>query len=422
MGTMSAAQIYDNFHQAPGTGMWQSAQDATNQLAQGMPELAADIKRLQDRMQAAWKGSAADEATQGAQPLALEYMNTADGLRTAQDLLGRQAGSFVSAANSVQPVPPVPSSVDVMDAVLGAPNMQQKVTGYLDASQHNVDVYTTYHGASQYNTTNLPMDYGHIAADNATVIVTGAPVTTSGAGGWAPPTSRTVAAQRTRSAIASTGRSAAARSGPGHVGSIPVQTAGGSTPTSHPGGAAAVGVPARSRPSDVTLPSTTASGSVPATRGATSDYPRTVPVGMAPPTTGESALSPVAASGLTGGPWRSGNDSAGGNSPAGGVQPVETPESGSTPIFSEPRRSSGGLLAAGGRSAGVGRTGTVDRAGSQARASSSPQVEDSEMAPMGTGRGRRRDDEEHRVPSFLQQPDDDLFGVAERAVLPVIGE
>jgi hypothetical protein len=48
-----------------------------------------------------------------------------------------------------------------MDAVLGAPNMQQKVTGYLDASQHHLDVYTTCHGTNQYNATNLPSSARH---------------------------------------------------------------------------------------------------------------------------------------------------------------------------------------------------------------------------------------------------------------------
>jgi len=45
--------------------MWQTAQDAAHRLGEDMPTLAADIKRLQGMMNAAWQGAAADVASQG---------------------------------------------------------------------------------------------------------------------------------------------------------------------------------------------------------------------------------------------------------------------------------------------------------------------------------------------------------------------
>lgn len=172
MVAMSAQQIYDNFAQAAGTGAWLPGQDAAKELADNMKDLAADIWRLRTTMQSAWQGDAADQAGTGAEPLAMEFLNSADYLGSSQDLISRQVGSFHTAANSVQPVPSPPSAVDVIGAAaFGIPSMQHKVQNYLDTSQHNVDVFDSYHGASQYNTTNIPATYGRIALDKADVVV-----------------------------------------------------------------------------------------------------------------------------------------------------------------------------------------------------------------------------------------------------------
>jgi hypothetical protein len=183
MGSMSAQDIYDNFTHAEGTDMWAAGQQAARTLAQDMREMAADIWRLRDTMWSAWQGDAADGAGTGAEPLAMEFLQSADYLHSSQDLLSRQTGSFHTAANSVRPVPAAPSVVDVVGSVaFGVPSMQNQVRDYLATSQHNVDVFSSYHGASQFNTTNLPATYGRIAMDTADVVVApppAAPSTTS---------------------------------------------------------------------------------------------------------------------------------------------------------------------------------------------------------------------------------------------------
>jgi len=178
---MTGQEIYDNFHQhAAGTGSWQAAQHAASQIAQDLPGQAASIKRLQDGMEAAWTGDAADAAQQGVTPLALEHLNVADDLHAAQDLMSRQAASFHQAANAVLPMPPEPTVQDPLAAIAaGQPpdTMLTQVTQYHLAAQHNVDVMTTYHGASSYNATNMPAAYGTLADTPVVIAVQPAPST-----------------------------------------------------------------------------------------------------------------------------------------------------------------------------------------------------------------------------------------------------
>jgi len=103
--------------------------------------------------------------------------------------------SFDTAANSVTPVPPEPTSVDVINAALGAPDIQQQVSNYLSAAQHKRRLYTAYHGASQYKHHQPPHGYGHLAVDNASVITTEPTVSTPMSVALAAPAGR--AAPRT---------------------------------------------------------------------------------------------------------------------------------------------------------------------------------------------------------------------------------
>jgi hypothetical protein len=396
MGTMTAQQIYDTFHSAAGTGMWQTAQDAANRLGEDMPALAADIKRLQSMMNAAWQGTAADVASQGAEPLALEYMNTADGLRTAQGLVGRQTGSFDTAANSVAPVPPEPTTVDVVNAALGAPDMQQQVSSYLSATQHNVDVYTTYHGASQYNTTNLPMDYGHLTVDNAGITTTEpvAPTPTgvalaTPAGHAAPRTEPRPVSPRTTTAT-----SAGAR---GQSLSGPITTSHGPIPVSEPPSAAQP----PTMPSGVTRPGPVEPGAWPNSGQGTSVAG--VPGGL----TGLPGLSALVFD-----EWVAGGRWAGAYAGSGVLPVVDGSVGRAEPDVRAGRGAVGGQ-------APVEDAATL-RVGAATAGSAS---EEPGFVPMsGMAARRREDDEECRISTFLEPDPNELFGSPERAVRPVIGE
>jgi hypothetical protein len=395
MGTMTAQQIYEVFHSGPGTGMWQAAQDAANRLGEDMPTLAADIKRLQGMMNAAWQGAAADVASQGAEPLALEYMNAADGLRTAQDLVGRQTGSFDTAARGVAPVPPEPTAVDVMNAAMGAPDIQQQVSDYLSASQHNVDVYTQYHGASQYNTTSLPMDYGHLAVDDTSITIT-EPAAPAGTSNAASPGSADRTAPRATPGAMVTEVNSTAGSRPTPSLSAPVAT---DTKSSVVSGPPAI-TQQPTTPSGFITPDPVGPGNLPG------QPPDTVSIWEPDLAAGSSVPSvrgldqPGAAAGtIEASPgWTA-------RPPAdGGVRPAE-------PYFMT------------GRGAGSGQVLAAELATSRAGVATPSVGTDPAIAPIPGTAGRRRDeDEECRISTYVEPDPNDLFGTGERAVRPVIGE
>jgi hypothetical protein len=395
MTTMTAQQIYDIFHNAPGTATWQAARAAADQLGEDMPQLAADIKRIQDMMNAAWHGAAADIASQGAEPLALEYINTADGLRTAQDLVERQTGSFHTAASSVQPVPPQPTTVDVIDAALGAPDMQQQMTNYLAAAQHNVDVYSAYHGASQYNTSNLPMDYGHLAMDNTGVTETGAPPPASA--GAVPQPRAGLAAPKQVTTAATSARS----------GGTPTRSS--TEPTVRP--TAATGTDPSTPP---TQPSTAPSTSRPPRAGLPDPIEPTASPDPQPVTTTASEPGSFDSS-TTSVPIFDDLGAIGGQGNSGvafGVSPLVEPGDGSGTTYRQPGQDV------------VDRPGPLDGPTTErtSAATGVSATEEPEFAPVAGMSSRRRDeDEEHHISAYLEPDANELFGSPERPVRPVIG-
>jgi hypothetical protein len=191
---MTGQDIYDNFHQhARGTSSWQGAQHAAAQISQELPGQAVRIKRLQDAMEAAWTGNAADAAQRGVTPLALEHLNVADDLHATQDLMSRQAASFHQAANAVRPMPPEPTMQDPLAAIAAGQTpdtMLAQVTRYNTLAQHNVDAMTTYAGASRYNTQNMPATYGTLADNPVTITIHPTPGNGTSTGPSGPTTSR----------------------------------------------------------------------------------------------------------------------------------------------------------------------------------------------------------------------------------------
>jgi len=115
-------------------------------------------------------------ASQGAEPLALEYMNTADGLRRAQDLVGRQTGSFDTAANSVTPVPPEPTSSMSSTPLWSAGHTTRSAT---TCRPHSTTSTSTPPITVPVSTTHQPpMDYVTLAVDQCSVITTEPTVST----------------------------------------------------------------------------------------------------------------------------------------------------------------------------------------------------------------------------------------------------
>ncbi len=409
--------------------------------------MAADIWRLRDTMRSAWQGDAADAAGTGAEPLAMEFLNSADYLHSSQDLLSRQTGSFHSAANSVQPVPAAPSAVDIIgSAAFGIPSMQNRVHNYLATSQHNVDVFGSYHGASQFNTTNMPSTYGRIAMDTADVAVaqpqaalpaTSAASAGDGSGHRAP--SGTAARQPPSSGVGGppvTHRAVVSPPRPGVVTSDASGTArfDPSGPTVAAGaGDSGLGTPSGGSHIRSVLSGggTSASGgSQGATRGFVGDLGLPGAGADVPGAGGFEPDEPGlgGARGLGGGGSRAFGEGVGppggrdsgdvggsrgsGGSPVGkpvarvgepvervGQPGVEAPRSGVSP---ERLGGSGAAVEEG----SAGRDGVSEP-----------------MAPFGGRSGRGGRDGERRVPDYLKEPDpEDVFGDKTAVAPPVIGE
>lgn len=435
MGTMTAQQIYDNFVQAAGTGMWQAAQDATNRMARDMPELAADIKRVQDAMRSGWHGAAADGAVAAADPVALEYLDLADGLSTAQDLVGRQCESFTTAAHAVQPVPPTPTNVNAVQMMLGGPSVRQQFADYLGAAEHNVAVYSVYHVASQYNTSNLPLNYGQIGTDNAAIAVTTPASTPSGSraastsfrsapsirsGSWSPAVAvpPVAAGQGLNTVGVSHGASGTpgAPARPGH--SV------AHTPGRTPATVVASSAPPPSTPPS-TLPGTPGdplagapTGTATSVPPATNTIPAAAPTVIARPGVTSGAVGAVDAE-RAGLPADSGTDMFGVAEPEPAGSWAGVGGGRGVPGLGDGSR---GVPGVGSRSAVGTRAALTERVTEPTTAGSSGAGAEPEFMPMTGAGARRRDDEERRVRCLLPPDDDDLFGTTERAVLPVIGE
>src|SRR6266545_1710183 len=174
MGFMTGRKIYENFTNGTGPNGLSSGAAIVNEVAAGYSERAAAIRQIATKMEAAWRGGAADAARRGVGPLEVEHDLAGMDLATAQDLTNRQAGSFSDARNAVVPVPPEPTAPDPW-AAFRSPGAvvtyRQQVADYNAASQHNVDVMTGYANASTYNANGLPQSYGALADDQAGIAI-----------------------------------------------------------------------------------------------------------------------------------------------------------------------------------------------------------------------------------------------------------
>jgi hypothetical protein len=172
MAGMNGREIYDNFRDGVGPDGLIAGALLMKHVVEGYGARSARIRALVTRMEAAWQGDAAAAAQRGAGPLETEHDVSGLALDTAQDLTHRQAGSFSEARSRVVPVPPEPvmsNPLAVFTDPTAALDFERQVDEHNAAAQHNVDVMNGYAGASEYNTTNLPVSYGSLANDNAGV-------------------------------------------------------------------------------------------------------------------------------------------------------------------------------------------------------------------------------------------------------------
>ncbi|MPZ80013.1 MAG: hypothetical protein GEV28_06275 [Actinophytocola sp.] len=394
MGDMSGDEIYRNFHDGDGPEGLIGGAAVVKDVASEYYERTRQIQALVGRMESVWQGEAAGAAQRGAGPLATEHELAGHALGTAQDLTGRQAGSFDEAKSRVVPVPPKPEMENpaaVFTNLHAGVDHERQVDEYNAAAQNNVDVMNGYSGASEYNTTNLPASYGDLS-DDKTGISVGTPSTIDSSD-FGDDTGRDAGRDPGRDAGWDTGRDPGGSSG-GDPAPEPDQSAprgpGGATPG--PGGAQppdpGATVPGAFNPSG---PGGPAVSPVDATAGRTT--------GGAPVT----GLGVVAGPGGEPGPGRGGSGGGVGGGTRGAGPRGEMlagPRPGAEPHGSPARPGATGMVAGAGRGAAP--------AGG--------------MPMGGAGRGRDGEDTERKRPEWLEGGDpDDLFDTDVLTAPPTIG-
>jgi hypothetical protein len=153
---MSPHEIYQHFANGRGTDRLDDAQDATRAEWRLEEHRSEMIRKQGALVQGGWQGAASEGAFGAVQPLAISAVAGADLLSRAEDLLDRQSGSFHRAANSLKPVPAEPPKLDITDPMLPFTDYEKQVTSYQADAQHNMDVYAVYDGASEYNEKHAP--------------------------------------------------------------------------------------------------------------------------------------------------------------------------------------------------------------------------------------------------------------------------
>ncbi len=165
-------EIYEQLTSGPGSGRLGSAKDATAREWDFEDERATMIRKLGEKIRMGWQGEASDAAFGASLPLAHAAVDGTDKLDTAQDLLGRQTGSFHNAANSVRPVAATPPENTVVNEMIPfETDLDKKIKAYQADAQHNIDIYHGYDNESQYNETNMPHEYTSITHSGGTISV-----------------------------------------------------------------------------------------------------------------------------------------------------------------------------------------------------------------------------------------------------------
>ncbi|MCT2582373.1 hypothetical protein [Actinophytocola gossypii] len=404
---MSGDAIYRNFQEGKGPAGLTGGADMVSSIAKTYSTRAKQIRRLAGRMESAWQGQAAGFARRGAEPLAAEHEQASMALSTAQDLTGRQAGSFSEAKGRVVPVPPKPKLENPMQVLVipGAVfDHEQQVDEHSVAAQNNVDVMNGYSGASAYNITNLPGSYGTLSDDLTGIgIGIAAEGTTTGSAGSAADTE-----VGSRGFGGSTGPRmgggnptpvGASVDGPGHA--VPDAPDAG---TSHAGSA----TPGRAAvPGGTTTPETFVPGQPvsPAEPGA-ARVPGATTGGPAPGL-GVVATGPDGAPSSPRGGFGGRGFGSGGPGSGFGARSGAVPGGPAAGVGAEPHGSGTRSGPAAGPLAAAGRGGAT--AGG---------------FPMGaSGRGRDGEDTEHKRPEWLEGGDpDELFDTDVLTAPPTIGD
>jgi hypothetical protein len=420
---MNGQQIYDNFHtDANGTAGLQDAQDGAQSVAQSFQQRADTVQRLMDSVGQGWQGNAADHATAAMTPLAVNFNEGGDDLSKTQDLVSRQVESFHTAAAKVQPMPPQPQLQDPMTALSTGQGLQpylNQAVHYSATAQNNVDAMTGYHGASTYNTENLPPVEPALQSSAVPIAVdttrpSASSGSSSGATGSRPAASSGASsAPRTRVGMPNTAGATPSPNMPGRRSGQPVATGQSANPPGQPvtvASGAGPGGAAGTPPGGVGGGGTGSPGSGAIPGGGVGGGDGGVPIGFTEPLPG----SGTPGSGL----------GRGVSQPPGGNMPGENPLGEPAPFGSGPSGAGGaaGEQGPGSRSV-VGEPGAVADEGNLLARGASSETGGVGAPGLVGGRGARGGEDDEHKRKYKYDEDPEIFsGDLPRVARPVIGE
>ncbi|MFD9892228.1 hypothetical protein ACFWY9_23035 [Amycolatopsis sp. NPDC059027] len=423
-GPLTAAEIYDQITNGPGTGKLSEAQGIIDYLGKKLNDRSNRVILLREKTLSGWQGGAAQAAADSTEPLAMASADDSVHLSNADQAVGDQMTAFSSARNSVKKVPaqqPEFTAEDLVSALNGnSGGYRDKVSQWQADSQHNIDTFSAYHSSSGDNNARIPTQYSELRDPGAPVSMA-PPGGTGDTGGQDGKQVRGFGTDTRTGTGTDTGTTGRSTQQPGTNTGNTGQTTGGDQrgqtgqQPNRPGG--------WQQPPGHT-------SSIPDGTRANSYVPKPI----VPPAasnnyqfgpTGQ-PVNPYTSTGGGGefGPYGSGNVPGGGG-PGGSGSGGYRSGSGTGGGANEPGRGAG-------RGSGAGMPGERVPGGGRAGMPGGPAgaagAKGANGMPMGAGAGgkgkKKEEDKEHKAPSYLLNPDpDETFGGTEvKPMPPVIGE
>ena len=165
---MTAQQIYDNFHTAPGPSGLQQSREHLRTVMKKYEARSKQVSALAGAMQEGWTGNASDAAMNSVSRLASAHSGAATAMLTANDLIENQCQAFFDTKNKVVPVPEVPETPPALKEIVGDSNggwvQAVRVAAANDASKQNVEAMSAWSTTSGDNGAKMPTTYGTLDA------------------------------------------------------------------------------------------------------------------------------------------------------------------------------------------------------------------------------------------------------------------
>jgi hypothetical protein len=165
-------QIYEFITGGPGTRSLGLVEDVVMSEWQAERDRADRIHRVANTLRGGWQGEAGAGAYGAAMPLTEGAVQGVIHLQRSHDLLVRQSESFHRAVNDVRPVPAEPPAGSLDESFPFDVDYDKELTSYQADVQHNIDVFRSYDGASQYNETHMPQEYPNRSMSSGSDVLT----------------------------------------------------------------------------------------------------------------------------------------------------------------------------------------------------------------------------------------------------------